>query len=248
MVKYNEAIINAQNEKIKEAYTELGELYYKAHKDDAEPEFEAPFSKIKAAQQAIEQHKLEVLKQNGLMLCKHCGCEILDISRFCNFCGKPVESAEEAPAAPAAEESAPEAEEIAPEAEEPAPEAAEEEKPGEFKPLLECPYCDAPVDEDFDFCTNCGKRIRGGANPEIPGPDASAPAAKDDVCPACGAKLNDDSIFCEECGTRVRDAENQPVNPAPSAPKEKRCPLCGFTTSDDDVNFCVECGSKLQVQ
>ena len=28
MVQYDEKIINAENQKIKEAYTELGELYY----------------------------------------------------------------------------------------------------------------------------------------------------------------------------------------------------------------------------
>ena len=96
MVQYDEKIINAENQKIKEAYTELGELYYQAHKKDYESGFEGPVSKIKAAEKAIEQHKAEVLKQNGLMLCKHCGAQIQDVSRFCNFCGKSVdEPAEE---------------------------------------------------------------------------------------------------------------------------------------------------------
>ena len=96
MVQYDEKIINAENQKIKEAYTELGELYYQAHKKDYESGFEGSVSKIKAAEKAIEQHKVEVLKQNGLMLCKHCGAQIQDVSRFCNFCGKSVdEPAEE---------------------------------------------------------------------------------------------------------------------------------------------------------
>ena len=39
MVQYDEKIINAENQKIKEAYTELGELYYQAHKKDYESGF-----------------------------------------------------------------------------------------------------------------------------------------------------------------------------------------------------------------
>lgn len=237
MVEFDEKIINAENEKIKEAYTELGELYYKAHKKDYESCFEAPVAKIKAAEKAIEQHKAEVLKANGLMLCKHCGSQIQDISRFCNFCGKAVDEPVEDEDEPECEAPAQEAvaEEMAEEAaeevvEETGEEAAPETAPEAIAEPAVCPNCGEPVEDDFDFCTNCGTRVRDAEPDVLPEEDNQR------VCRTCGAKLSDGMIFCEECGTRVSESET----------KEKVCPICGFKTTDSDVNFCVECGSKLQ--
>ena len=31
----------------------------------------------------------------------------------------------------------------------------------------------------------------------------------------------------------------------PSVPKVKRCPNCGFNTTDPEVVFCIECGTRL---
>ena len=203
-IKYDEAMVRAQKIKISAAFGELGELYYKAHKDDYEEAFAEPIAKIKAAEDVIYQHKVEVLKRNGLMLCPHCGEEILDVSRFCNFCGKPVEPCP-------AEESAPE------------PESGEEDAPPQ----------EATEPEE-------AKAEETDGQDEAPEADETPDSAAR-KCPGCGNVLGEYDVFCEECGMRVQE-------PAPEAPavKEKKCPLCGFTTTDDDVFFCVECGAKLQ--
>ena len=235
MVQYDEKIINAENQKIKEAYTELGELYYKAHKKDYESGFEGPVSKIKAAEKAIEQHKAEVLKQNGLMLCKHCGAQIQDVSRFCNFCGKsvdePAEEEEKSVLPVEAVESEDEVEEEI-EIEETEADQAEETVEEEPEKAEVCPVCGETVEDDYDFCTNCGYRIKQAEQ------DILSNDGDQRVCRVCGSKLTDDMLFCEECGTRVDDGMSEK--------KEKVCPICGFTTTDEEMNFCVECGSKLR--
>ena len=253
MIQYDENLINAEKAKMAQAFTKLGEMYYKAHPYDFEEDFIAPVTAIKDAEARIDQHKTEVLKANGLMLCKHCGSEIQDISRFCNFCGKAVD-------APVEEEAVPEPDpEPDPEPVE-EPEVFAEPEPEEIQIVEEqineevleeavgaqeaadepkektCPHCGEPIDDDFEFCTNCGKSVK---EPE----QQSAPAEEaETVCKVCGSKLNPGAVFCEECGALVKEGDA----PVSDGAKVKRCPLCGFSTTDADVNYCVECGSKLQ--
>ena len=248
MVEFDEKIINAENQKIKEAYTELGELYYKLYKNNYDKEAEASVSKIKAAEKAIESHKAAVLKENGLMLCRYCGSQIQDISRFCNFCGKPVgepaESEEEPEAVPEIVPAADYGEEpeAVPEAV-PAADCGEEKEEAVAEAVLEerpdvCPECGEPVEADFDFCTNCGCRINGSYE-KIP-----LPGENERVCRVCGNPLTDDMIFCDECGTRVGGEVEDKAVQTPAV--KKVCPNCGFSTLDNEVNFCVECGARLR--
>jgi predicted nucleic acid-binding Zn ribbon protein len=53
--------------------------------------------------------------------------------------------------------------------------------------MKECKYCGAPLDEDSQFCTNCGKKVE--------------PQGK--TCPQCGAEVEDDSVFCAKCGLKL---------------------------------------------
>lgn len=55
-----------------------------------------------------------------------------------------------------------------------------------------CIYCGAPLDDDSQFCANCGKRIK--------------------LCPKCGSVLKGDSLFCAKCGTRL-DMRTPPMGP-----------------------------------
>lgn len=50
-----------------------------------------------------------------------------------------------------------------------------------------CNYCGAPIDNDSQFCTNCGKKVDSQGK----------------TCPQCGAEIEDDAAFCSKCGMRL---------------------------------------------
>ncbi len=213
-VKYDEKILGAQKNKMDVAFGELGKLYYKAHKNDYEEAFAQPIAKIKEAEDTIFRHRSEVLKRSGLMLCKYCGEEILDVSRFCNFCGKPVEPR-------------PKEERVAEYEINVQPETAAEE---EAQTVTE--QQEAPAEEKAPQ-----PQPQPVPEPELePEPE---PEPEERKCPNCGKIVSGDNAFCENCGMRIQELTEFEL-------MQKRCPLCGFTTSEDDVFYCVECGAKLQ--
>ncbi len=62
--------------------------------------------------------------------------------------------------------------------------------------MKKCKYCGAPLDDDSQFCANCGKKI------ELQGK----------TCPRCGAEVEDDSAFCAKCGMKLDVQAISPVN------------------------------------
>ena len=72
-----------------------------------------------------------------------------------------------------------------------------------------CKFCGAPLDDDSQFCANCGKKIE--------------PQGK--TCPKCGAELEDGSAFCSKCGTRLEPLVVSPVNTSqivnPTSPSQE---------------------------
>ena len=58
---------------------------------------------------------------------------------------------------------------------------------------MKCKYCQAEIEQDAQFCTNCGKNL-----------------SMFDKCVKCGELLDSDTAFCPYCGTeqpRYEDAE-----------------------------------------
>ena len=41
------------------------------------------------------------------------------------------------------------------------------------------------------------------------------------------------------------DISSSSNNISATVPKVKKCPNCGFGTSDDETDFCTECGTRL---
>ena len=248
IVLYDENLLNGEQEKIEKCYAEIGRRYAEAHKDDPDAEFAELITAIAASRKKMDDHRAEVLKANGLMVCPNCGAQIDEKSVFCNFCGvKQEKPAAEAPVIeePVAEE--PVAEE--PVAEEPVAEEPVAEEPVAEEPVAEepavaapvgktCINCGAVIEPDCLFCVECGTRV-----PDDEPAAAPEPPAPVRFCTECGARITDPAAaFCINCGARMDGGD---IYSYADEPTVKRCPHCGFNTTDADILFCIECGTKL---
>lgn len=63
--------------------------------------------------------------------------------------------------------------------------------------MKKCYYCGVEIDDDADFCTECGNEL----------PDCT--------CPQCGADVRDDDNFCQNCGYDLLNDEGVEVDDEP---------------------------------
>lgn len=81
--------------------------------------------------------------------------------------------------------------------------------------MKSCYYCGAKIEDDADFCTECGNEL----------PDCT--------CPQCGADVRDGDNFCQNCGydlindvgVEVEDNDDSSINPSEYeeiSPKSKK--------------------------
>lgn len=123
--------IASEKNKIKTAYAVLGELYYNAHKDDAEnEEFAAQTEIVTAALAAIEGLEAEI---------------------------EAIKAAAAAPAEETVEDLIEEAKEVEAEIEEAIGKSLDEAEAVVEAPTAKvCPICGAEVSADAAFCSKCG--------------------------------------------------------------------------------------------
>lgn len=76
---------------IKKNYKDIGEAYYKAHKEDEQPEFAEQIEAIKMAETAIEELKQKISHLKGTKTCAKCGAEVPYDASFCPKCGEKME-------------------------------------------------------------------------------------------------------------------------------------------------------------
>ena len=244
IVTYDEGLLNREQQKIEDCYREIGRRYCAAHKDDYDADYSGLMKTLRESEKTIADHKAEVLRANGLMLCPSCGEQIYYKSIFCNFCGirivpeKPAEEPAPAPVPEPAEETVAQEPEEAPEeateepkAEEPKAEEPQDEPDAADGGKIICTNCGAELDDDCFFCVECGTPV---ARPKTEAP--AAPAARR-FCVECGYQMDDpEAMFCNNCGARLSGESAKPL---------KKCPRCGFSTDNPEVNFCIECGSRM---
>lgn len=112
-------------------------------------------------------------------------------------------------------------------------------KIGELMGRTFCEECGEEVDDDALFCNNCGAKMPVKLMPGMV------------LCRHCGKPVKESFRFCSYCGMSMAEepapAPAPKAEPAPEkkASKEKKCPHCGFTTTDPDKMFCDECGQRL---
>lgn len=268
---YDENLLNGEQAKIDECYTQIGLRYYAYHKDNPAPEFADLIAAINYSKQIIAAHKAEVLRANGKIVCPNCGQQINANVLFCTCCGlriqapapaAPVAAAAPAPAPVAAPVSAPAAPSVpempkphfeAPVAEQPVAEEPVVEEPVVEQPVVEEPVVEEPVVEEpvveEPVVEEPVVEEPVAEEPVVEEPVAEEPAAPEQrVCRVCGAPILPDCLFCIECGTRVE--EEKPAQPEPhnvySYGGARVCKNCGYPSNESDAIFCNNCGSRLE--
>lgn len=122
--------INAEEKKIEESTTKIGDCLLRSL--DADQEYDEGimqlYEEIKTSRAVIASIKAELASISGALLCPSCSAKNPSESRFCRECGAKLES--ESPA----------------------------EDPIEIVEIL-CPTCGATVGSEEKFCTQCGTKL-----------------------------------------------------------------------------------------
>lgn len=82
-VKQN-ALIREQENKIKDAYAQVGKLYFEEYKDAQEEKYAEAFK-------TIEQSKEKLKQLKGTRDCENCGAEVDKDAVYCSKCGERME-------------------------------------------------------------------------------------------------------------------------------------------------------------
>ncbi len=69
--------------------------------------------------------------------------------------------------------------------------------------MKNCPNCNAQLEDDAVFCTECGQSMAAPVTVEA-NSEAAAPTAGE-FCPFCGAPLPAGTVFCPKCGKNTAE-------------------------------------------
>lgn len=169
-----EADINSSKAQLKNFYLNLGESFYKDNADNSviAGAYNELFSQIKQCEDAISAASAKIEELKCIKVCTNCGAEIIEGADFCVKCGSRIE-----------DNAVPQPPVIAPEQ----PTIVTEEPADEPQPKR-CPTCNAVLEEDAQFCTECGCHIE------------YMPNVSNNICGVCGFPFEEDSRFCTNCG------------------------------------------------
>jgi len=93
---------------------------------------------------------------------------------------------------------------------------------------MNCPNCNAVVDDSAKFCGKCGSNLSGVTQPSMNPVQANQTKS---YCRNCGKELQGKPEICMNCGARPSTGNAY-------------CPACGVATMAQAV-ICVKCGTGL---
>lgn len=115
-----------------------------------------------------------------------------------------------------------------------------------------CPKCNAVMEKEKRFCSECGCDTMAPKAEEEPEQKA-VPKLDNTTCKGCGAEFSKKMKFCPECGKKY--------NPCPKCGEDMKvddtsceacgyemprpCPNCGYKLENKNFKFCPECGTPL---
>lgn len=79
--------IKSKEDFIQKQYSEIGRLYYEAHKDENASEYMEQMALITEASDSIAQMREEIMKLKGAQICPNCGSPVNEGASFCGKCG-----------------------------------------------------------------------------------------------------------------------------------------------------------------
>ena len=248
---YDENLLNGEQQKIEDCYKQIGLRYYAYYKDDPAPEFMDLIAAIRESKRVMSEHRAEVLRANGKMICPNCGQQVAITAMFCTSCGLRIRQADApapaaapvaaaavgaavasvAPAIPSVPDLIPDIPD-APAVEEPVVEEPVVEEPVVEEPVVEEPAAEEPVIE---------KIVSDDLGFEEPSFDA-LPVSMLDAAPTRifdpkADEPDDDIPMIPEPKPSFEKAE-------PEAAEQSVCPKCG-TALPPDCAFCIECGAPI---
>lgn len=167
------AKIAENKKKMSHLLFELGNDYYKKHKNDKNCEEQAFVDQLNALFLEILQYQREIGEIKKSETCKVCGSRIAEGAAFCMNCGAKVLA-----------------------------DAMEDTKYA-ANTGRKCPACGTAVDQGCLFCISCGMKLEAPADTYSDEEKHEDAVDSANVCPTCGAATEDGDVFCMNCGTRL---------------------------------------------
>lgn len=206
-------------------YEELGRAMYNAsrHPSDTPVEYEETMRQVDGLLQQIQEKKESKQEIANKVTCPSCGKSVPAGTKFCSFCGAPMEQTPVATAVPAE-----------PQVYDTEPQVGDDKLPmGDDK--QRCPNCGEVIEPGTKFCVKCGTKIETEEqNPMETGgsvetEEASAEALMEEQTPVAAATPVEPQVCDDE--PQMGDAE-------------QHCPNCGEVI-EPGAKFCVKCGTKI---
>lgn len=130
------SIIKENEAKTDSLYAELGESYFRSHRNDSDAEFNEKIRELDELLKQTEEYRSDVLELKGLVKCPYCGAEVSTEETECPECGKKI------------------------------PRKAETEIGDDGEDRLICSVCGYRMRPGSNFCIMCGTPVKKEAKAE----------------------------------------------------------------------------------
>lgn len=81
------SMVTDEEKKIRQLFSEIGEMYYQIHRSDPENTFTPYIMQIVEAEERVSAYSERIKQLKGIAKCPNCGGEVPDDVPFCNTCG-----------------------------------------------------------------------------------------------------------------------------------------------------------------